>query len=49
MELEQLDVTTAFLHKNLEEQIYMEQPEGFIAPGKQDMVCLLKMSLYGLK
>lgn len=49
LELEQLDVKTAFLHGNLEEQIYMQQLEGFIIDGKEDHVCLLKKSLYGLK
>ena len=49
LELEQLNVKTAFLHGNLEEQIYMKQPEGFEVAGKEDHVCLLKKSLYGLK
>ena len=48
LELEQLDVKTAFLHSDLEEQIYMKQPEGFEVVGKENHVCLLK-SLYGLK
>ena len=47
--LEQMDVKTAFLHGDLEEQIYMEQPEGFTQPGKEHLVCKLKRSLYGLK
>ncbi|KAG8497142.1 hypothetical protein CXB51_008390 [Gossypium anomalum] len=49
LELEQLDVKTAFLHGELEEDIYMQQPEGFIVLEKEDYVCLLKKSLYDLK
>ena len=40
---------TAFLHGEFEEDIYKEYPEGFIASGKEDYVCLIKRSLYGLK
>lgn len=49
MELEQMDVKTAFLHGDLKELIYMVQPEGFKEVGKEDHVCRLKKSLYGLK
>ena len=49
LELEQLDVKTAFLPGKLEEDIYIDQPEGFIVPGKENFVCKLKRSLYGLK
>jgi hypothetical protein len=49
LELEKLDVKTAFLHGELEEDIYIEQPEGFVIPGKEKLVCKLKKSLYGLK
>ncbi len=48
-EIEQMDVKTAFLHGDLEETIYMKQPEGFEVKGRQEMVCLLKKSLYSLK
>lgn len=49
LELEQLDVKTVFLHGELEEEIYMTQPEGFQIHGKDDQVWRLKESLYGLK
>ena len=44
-----MDVKLAYLHGVLEEEIYMEQPEGFIAQGDEDKVCRLVCSLYGLK
>ncbi|GJZ96800.1 putative reverse transcriptase domain-containing protein [Tanacetum coccineum] len=44
-----MDVKTAFLNGDLEEEIYMNQPEGFIAPGQEGKVCRLVKSLYGLK
>ena len=47
--LEQIDVKTAFLHGDLDEKIYMQQPEGFVAPDKEHMVCKLNKRLYGLK
>ena len=49
LELEQIDVKTTFLHDELEEKIYMKQPECYIQEGKENKVCLLKKSLYGLK
>lgn len=49
LELEQPDVKTAFLHGELEEQIYMHQPERFAVSSKEDHVCLFRKSLYGLK
>ncbi|GAA0156232.1 transmembrane signal receptor [Lithospermum erythrorhizon] len=49
LEIEQLDVKTAFLHGNLDEDIFTEQSEGFKIKGKEDMICKLEKSLYGLK
>ena len=49
LELEQLDVTTTFLHDDIDEEIFMEQPEGFKVKGKENTVSKLKKSLYGLK
>ncbi|KAL0313168.1 UNVERIFIED_CONTAM: Retrovirus-related Pol polyprotein from transposon TNT 1-94 [Sesamum radiatum] len=44
-----MDVKTAFLNGELDEEIYMEQPEGFVVPGQEKKVCRLVKSLYGLK
>ena len=49
LEIHQIDVKTAFLNGDLDEEIYMEQPEGFVAPGQEKKVCKLVKSLYGLK
>lgn len=48
MDIDHIDVATAFLHSNLQEKIFMEQPSGFECNNK-NKVCLLRKSLYGLK
>ena len=49
LEVEQMDLKTAFLHGDLEEEIYMKKLDGFHVEGKEDYVCRLRKSLYGLK
>ena len=49
LELHQMDMKTAFLNGNLEEEVYMHQLEGFSVKEKEHMVCKLKKSIYGLK
>ena len=49
LELHQTDVKTTFLNGDLEENVYMAQPKGFIVEGKKRMGCRLKKFIYGLK
>ncbi|KAK8933850.1 hypothetical protein KSP39_PZI015291 [Platanthera zijinensis] len=45
----QLDVKSAFLNGDIDEEVYVSQPEGFIEEGKEELVCRLRKALYGLK
>jgi hypothetical protein len=45
----QMDVKSSFLNGALEEEVYLEQPEGFKLTKNQDYVCKLKKALYALK
>ncbi|RVX07439.1 Retrovirus-related Pol polyprotein from transposon RE2 [Vitis vinifera] len=47
--LYQLDIKNVFLHGDLAEEVYMEQPPGFVAQGEFGLVCRLRRSPYGLK
>jgi hypothetical protein len=46
IEVEQMNVNTTFPHGDLEEEIYMKQPEGFIVQGKKEPICKMKKFLY---
>lgn len=48
-QVHQMDVNTAFLNSDIEEVVYVKQPEGYEIPGKEDFICLLNKALYGLK
>ncbi|GJY77011.1 reverse transcriptase domain-containing protein [Tanacetum coccineum] len=47
--IHQMDVKTTFLNGNVEEEVYMKQPEGFVMACNEHKVCKLVKSLYGLK
>ena len=49
LQLHQVNVTTAFLNGELEEEVLMKQPEGFVTKRQEHLVCRLKKSVYGLK
>ena len=48
-DLHKLDIKNVFLHGDLQDEVYMEQPTGFVAQGQIRKVCRLQKSLYGLK
>ena len=47
--LHQMAINTTFLNGIIEEEVYVEQPEGFIVHEKYSRVCKLKKELYGIK
>ena len=44
-----MDVTTAFLNGELDGEVYMHQPEGYVTEGQEHLACQLKLSIFGLK
>ena len=49
LHVHQMDVVSAFLNGELKEEIYMKQPPGYVQSGKEELVCKLRKSIYGLK
>ena len=49
LEVHQMDVKTAYLNGDLDEEMYMAQPEGFVQAGQENKVCKLRRAIYGLK
>ena len=47
--LHQMDVKVSFLNGEVEEEVYIEHPEGFVIHGKESHVCKLNKALHGLK
>ena len=46
LEIRQMDVKTAYLYGELDEEVYMKQPEGFVLKGQEQKACKLVKSLY---
>lgn len=49
LELHQMDVKTAFLNDDLNEEVYMQQLEGFVTSGNEHLVYKLRKCIYGIK
>ena len=49
LELQQINVKGAYLNGKLDKDVYMQQPEGFVQPGREGLVCKLLKGVYGLK
>ncbi|KAJ1530171.1 hypothetical protein ONE63_005102 [Megalurothrips usitatus] len=49
LKIAHLDVKTAFLHGDLKENVFLSQPDGFMIPGSEHLVCRLHKAVYGLK
>ena len=47
--MHQMDVETAFLHGELQEEVYMQQSDGHDSEGHEEQVCRLHRSIYGLR